>query len=236
MPTVDDITTDLAKANLGSISRISMPVVWGHYEYNTYTDRREIMVYKYRFLTHNFVVADDIDKLWLNARTLQVRIASPPWWENPENQAMFETKDQVAVMVDDAGEAKSVNVKVPLYDLQHKLIGSMMTNNEKRKDVVTGRIYDTGIFKFSTDMDMTADESHVELYPLTIKGVTGQFISVRVQVDVKPLPSAKKKPLKAKQTAQHATVGTGKLNCIRVCVCVCIFKHTCSLIKTAMCD
>ena len=236
MPTVDDITTDLAKANLGSISRISMPVVWGHYEYNTYTDRREIMVYKYRFLTHNFVVADDIDKLWLNARTLQVRIASPPWWENPENQAMFETKDQVAVMVDDAGEAKSVNVKVPLYDLQHKLIGSMMTNNEKRKDVVTGRIYDTGIFKFNTDMDITADESHVELYPLTIKGVTGQFISVRVQVDVKPLPSAKKKPLKAKQTAQHATVGTGKLNCIRVFVCVCIFKHTCSLIKTAMCD
>jgi hypothetical protein len=90
MPTVEEITNDLSQANLCPQSSISMPVVWGHYKYNTFTDqRKEMIVYRYRFLTHNFVDADDIDKLWLNSHTLQDRIASPTWWENPEFQAMF---------------------------------------------------------------------------------------------------------------------------------------------------
>jgi hypothetical protein len=220
--TVDEITNGLAQANLGPQCSISMPVVWGHYEYNTYTDQRtEVMVYKYRFLTHNFVEADDIDKLWLNSRTLQVRIASPKWWENPEFQAMFETKNQEAIMSDEHGNPVKINVRVPQYDLQHKLIGSMMTNNERRK-ADDGRIYDTGIFRFSTDMDQSIDETHVELKPLTIEGKTGQFISVGVQVDYKAVATAKKTPSKARKAKDDATIGTGKLNCIPVCVCMCV--------------
>jgi hypothetical protein len=224
MTTVEEITTDLAKTNLGIQASISMPVVWGHYEYNTYTDqRREVMVYKYRFLTHNFVDANDIDQLWVDERTLQVRIASPEWWENPENQAMFETKEQEAVMTDTDGNPIAVTVKVPLYDLQHKLIGSMMTNNENRKDD-DGRIYDTGIFRFACDMDTADSETHVELKPLIIKGVKGQFISIKVQVDYKTVV-AKKTPSKAKKATEDASIGIGPTGKWLLCVCVLIVLY-----------
>jgi hypothetical protein len=184
------------------------------------------MVYKYRFLTHNFVDANDIDQLWVDERTLQVRIASPEWWENPENQAMFETKEQEAVMTDTDGNPIAVTVKVPLYDLQHKLIGSMMTNNENRKDD-DGRIYDTGIFKFGCNMDTADSETHVELKPLTILGVTGQFISIRVQVDYKTVVTAKKTPSKAKKATEDASIGigpTGKMAFMCVCIdCIVLY-------------
>jgi hypothetical protein len=135
---------------------------------------------------------------------------------------MFETKDREAIMTSDDGNPVKVNVKVPLYDLQHKLIGSMMTNN-KRQKADDGRIYDTGIFKFSSDMDQNVDEMHVELKPLTIiKGKTGQFISIGVQVDYKAVVADRKTPSKARKATVDATIGTGKLNCIPVCVCTCV--------------
>jgi hypothetical protein len=206
-----------------------------------------VMVYEYRFLTHNFVDADDIDvhskfellvqhggkirnfKLSLKQRTKKLykllfkscRVAPLRLRKTKKAAIDPPIKNQEAIMTDEHGNPVKINVKVPLYDLQHKLIGSMMTNNERRKDD-DGRIYDTGIFKFSTDMDQNIDETHVELKPLTIEGKTGQFISVGVQVDYKAVVNAKKTPSKAKKTKDDATIGTGKLNCILVCVCVCV--------------